>query len=494
MKINILNHFQKKLFKTVIILGIITNTATAYATAVVPPGFADLVEPLIYAVVNISTVQKPSKNTGEGRPMPFPEGSPFEEFNQFFERFGQPMLPDEEDEDRKAVSLGSGFVIDSSGYIVTNHHVIAEADEINVKFSDGKQLKAKIVGFDAKTDLSLLKVETDKPLPFVQFGDSDKSRVGDWIIAIGNPFGLGGTVTAGIISASGRDINTVGIVDNYIQTDAAINRGNSGGPMFNMQGEVIGINTAIYSPSGVNIGIGFATPSSTAKLVIEQLKKTGKVIRGLLGVKIQSITEDIAESLGIGVDQGALVVEVGKDSPAEKAGIEVGDVITAFGNQQVTSLKKLPRIVAESPIGKETEVTILRNGNKKILKATLIESKDEQPEEESAEPGAELKQYGAKEVMGGTLAALNDDLKKKFGIAKDANGLIILKVNRKTQWSLRGLKIGDVVVSANQINLKSVEQLNDIINKARSSGKKTILLLINRQGQSIFIPFSVKEK
>lgn len=482
-------NFIKKISALILVFSFSTAAA-----APAPQGFADIVAPLLSAVVNISTTQKASKNNGIKSP--FPEGSPLEEFNQFFERFGLPMpngdFHDEYEEDRKAVSLGSGFVIDSSGYIVTNHHVIGEADEINVKFSDGKQLKAKVVGFDSKTDLALLKVETDKPLPNVKFGDSDQSRVGDWIIAIGNPFGLGGTVTSGIISASGRDINAVGIVDNYIQTDAAINRGNSGGPMFNMQGEVIGINTAIYSPSGGNIGIGFATPSSTAKIVIEQLKKTGKVTRGLLGVKIQPVTDEIAESLGINEDQGALVVEVGNATPAEKAGLKVGDIIISFNGQSINNNKKLPRIVAESPIGKELPLEVLRDGDKLSLHAKLIESKDEQEESENVESEAES--LPGKEVLGASISDITNDLRKKFSLGKDVNGLVIVKVNRKTIWSMRGFRAGDVIVSANQAKLRSVDQFKDLIQKAKKEGKKSILLLINRQEQALFIALPINEK
>jgi len=493
MKIGIFSYFQRIVFRLIIIIIMMTGS-TAFATP--PPGFADLITPLVSAVVNVSTVQKPSKSNGGQRMLPFPEGSPFEEFNQFFEKFGQPNggYFEEDDDDRKAVSLGSGFVIDADGYIVTNHHVVMEADEIDVKFSDGKKLKAKLVGSDMKTDLALLKVETDKSLPCVKFGDSDKSRVGDWIIAIGNPFGLGGTVTAGIISAHGRDINAEGgIVDNYIQTDAAINRGNSGGPMFNMQGEVIGINTAIYSPSGVNIGIGFATPSTTAMAVVQQLKKTGKVVRGLLGVTIQSITEDIAESLGTTPDQGALVLKVSKDSAAEKAGIKVGDIIISFNNQEINSTKKLPRIVSESPIGKEMELVILRKGAKETLKVKLNESKDEPLPSESTDYDISS-QYAAKEVLGASLAVLNDDLRKKFGISKEVDGLVILKINRKTHWSSRGFKIGDVIVSVNQAQLNNVEKFADIVSKAKLGGKKSVLLYLNRQNQVLFIPLPITNK
>lgn len=474
--------------KTILLTSIffIFTSLNAQATHT-PAGFADIVEPLFPAVVNISTTQKVSKNMQRrGVPSPFPEGSPFEEFNQFFERFAQPYREDDEDTPKnKHVSLGSGFIIDPKGYVVTNNHVIAEADEITVTLSTGKQLKAKVIGSDKKTDLALLKVKHDKPLPSVKFGDSDKSRIGDWVIAIGNPFGLGGSVTAGIISAHERDIHPDGLVDNFIQTDAAINRGNSGGPMFNMKGEVIGINTAILSPSGVYIGIGFATPSSVAKLVIEQLKTKGKVDRGMLGVKIQQLTEEIAEPLGLKPNQGALVVEVMKNGAAAKSGIRVGDVITEFEGQKIDNVRKLSRIVAEAPLKKELNIKLLRNGKPLALKVNL--EQEQLPAKEK-----QTRSYSSFEVLGAEIATLTHDLRKKYNISNNVQGLILLNIPRKSLWYKKGFTTGDVIITANQKKLDTPKDLELIIKQAKILRKKSILLLVNRQGQTIFIPMEIK--
>ena len=308
--------------------------------------------------------------------------------------------------------------------------------------------------------------------------------------------GFGGTVTTGIISSKGRDLalSQDELVDDFLQTDAAINIGSSCGPLFDINGFVIGVNTSIPAVGdGTNIGIGFATPSTTAMTVVQQLKKTGKVVRGLLGVTIQSITEDIAESLGTTPDQGALVLKVSKDSAAEKAGIKVGDIIISFNNQEINSTKKLPRIVSESPIGKEIELVILRKGTKETLKVKLNESKDEPLPSESTDYDISS-QYAAKEILGASLAVLNDDLRKKFGISKEVDGLVILKINRKTHWSSRGFKIGDVIVSVNQVQLNNVEKFADIVNKAKLGGKKSVLLYLNRQNQVLFIPLPITNK
>ncbi|MEQ9115374.1 MAG: Do family serine endopeptidase [Rickettsiales bacterium] len=469
-----------------IIALLVTSFLSSQAYAKTPPaGFADIVEPLLPAVVNISTTKKKLKSYRNNPTKPFPEGSPFEEFNQFFERFADPRRDQDEENQKKHFYLGSGFIIDKKGYIVTNNHVIAEADEITVTLSSGKQLKAKVIGGDKKTDLALLKVNHKNPLPFVKFGDSDKSRIGDWIIAIGNPFGLGGSVTAGIISAHERDIHPDGLVDNFIQTDAAINRGNSGGPMFNMLGEVIGINTAILSPSGVYIGIGFATPSSVANVVIKQLLESGKITRGMLGVKIQQLSEDLAEPLGLKADQGVLVVEIVKDGAADKSGIKVGDIITQFENNKIDNVRKLSRLVAESPLKKPLVIKLIRN-NKKIEKSVTLnqDTSDTKKESDAVISG--------QEIMKARLQALDSRLRGKYSVPSQLNGLVITSVSTKSSWYKKGFAEGDVIISANQTQLKSVGQLKMIISKAKLSKKKSLLLLVYRKGHTIFVPLDIK--
>ena len=342
-----------------------------------PETIADVAERVIDAVVNISTSQ-----SVESRAVPMPQlppGSPFEEFfEEFFKnrRGGEGQGPNRSP--RRVSSLGSGFVIDSSGIVVTNNHVISEADDITVIFNDGSRLKAEVIGRDQKTDLAVLRVKTDKPLKAVKFADSDKVRLGEWVIAIGNPFSLGGSVTAGIVSARNRDINS-GPYDNYIQTDASINRGNSGGPLFNLDGDVIGVNTAIISPSGGSIGIGFAVPSKTAMAVIDQLREHKEVRRGWLGVKIQQVTDEIAESLNIRPARGALVAGVDDKGPAKPAGIEAGDVIIKFDGKDVKEMRDLPRIVADTPVGKDVEVLIVRKGKEEKKTVKLGRLEDEKP-------------------------------------------------------------------------------------------------------------------
>src|ERR1700688_4156639 len=342
-----------------------------------PDGIADVAEKVIDAVVNISTSQTVEAKNGpgaEGRgAMPqLPPGSPFEEFfDDFFKnRRGGPGGPKGGDlQPHKTNSLGSGFIIDTSGIVVTNNHVIAAADEINLIMNDGTKIKAELVGVDKKTDLAVLKFKPNKPLIAVKFGDSDKLRLGEWVIAIGNPFSLGGTVTAGIVSARNRDINS-GPYDNYIQTDAPINRGNSGGPLFNLDGEVVGINTAIISPSGGSIGIGFSVPSKTAVAVIDQLKNFGETRRGWLGVRIQLVTDEIAESLNIKPPHGALVAGIDDKGPAKPAGIEAGDVIVKFDGKDIKEMRDLPRVVADTTVGKAVEFVIIRKGQQESKTVT----------------------------------------------------------------------------------------------------------------------------
>src|SRR5690348_2760227 len=346
---------------------------TAPAAARGPEGIADVAEQVIDAVVNVSTKQSVDLSSGA---MPqLPPGSPFEEFfEEFFKnrrgQGGQNSPNGDTPTPRRVNSLGSGFIIDASGLVVTNNHVIADADEVNVILNDGTTLKAEVIGRDQKTDLALLKVAANKPLKAVKFGDSEKLRLGEWVIAIGNPFSLGGTVTAGIVSARNRDIQS-GPYDNYIQTDAAINRGNSGGPLFNLNGEVIGVNTAIISPSGGSIGIGFAVPSNSAVAVIDQLRQFGETRRGWLGVRIQQVTDDIAESLGIAPPRGALVAGIDDKGPAKPAGIEPGDVVVSFDGHDIKEMHDLPRVVADTPVGKVVDVVVIRKGKQETHKVTV---------------------------------------------------------------------------------------------------------------------------
>src|SRR5246500_2019438 len=383
-------------------------TAAQPAAARGPENIADVAEQVIDAVVNISTSQKVDPRVTE---MPdLPPGSPMEEFfDQFFKNRrgggGNDQTP------RRINSLGSGFIIDASGLVVTNNHVIAEADEINVILNDGTKLKATLVGKDNKSDLALLRVHSDKPIKAVKFGDSEKLRLGEWVIAIGNPFSLGGSVTAGIVSARNRDINS-GPYDNYIQTDAAINRGNSGGPLFNLNGEVVGVNTAIISPSGGSIGIGFAVPSKTVVAVIDQLRQVGETRPGWLGVPIQQVHDEIADSLNIKPAKGALVAGVEDKGPAKPAGIEPGDVIVKFDGKDVKDTKDLPRVVADTPVGKVVDVVVIRKGKQETHKVTVGRLQDtEKVVEASAKQEAPPDKSVVQKTLGLELSGLSDDLR-----------------------------------------------------------------------------------
>jgi serine protease Do len=473
----------------------------AYCNYLIPSkeGFSDIVDKLSPAVVNVATKQKISFRNAKEKGWPsFPEGSPFEDFEEFFKRFGTPFEMDKDSpfQSRNAISLGSGFIIDPKGYIVTNNHVVAEADDIKVKLNGGEELKAIIIGTDPKTDLALIKVNTPKSLPYVSFGESDKVKVGEWAIAIGNPFGLGGTVTAGIISAHARDINFGGIVDEFIQTDASINKGSSGGPLFNIKGEVIGINTAIASSSfaGGNVGIGFAIPSSIAKPVIEQLKKGIKLQRGFLGVKIQDITEEIAESLGLKEQKGALVVETTKGGPADKSGIKAGDIIIEFDSKTINSARRLTRIVAETPVRKKVEVTLIgKNGIKKTLHVLIDEFKDSKVEDKDWD---EHKNNGRNDesfldIEGAKIAKLTSELRERYGIEKDVAGVIVLKVKFGSEWANLGIRDGDVIVEANQESINTPDELERIIKKQQGKSKNFLSLLINRNGQTIFLALQI---
>src|SRR5881409_2727721 len=412
-------------------LGAASVLISAPASARGPDGIADVAEKVIDAVVNISTSQTvEAKGGGGGRDaMPqLPPGSPFEEFfDDFFKnrRGGSPKGGDKNGEmqpPRKTNSLGSGFIIDEAGIVVTNNHVIADADEINVIMNDGTKIKAELVGVDKKTDLAVLKFKPVKPLVAVKFGDSDKLRIGEWVIAIGNPFGLGGSVTAGIISARNRDINS-GPYDSYIQTDAAINRGNSGGPLFNMEGEVIGVNTAIISPSGGSIGIGFAVPSKTAMPVIDQLKQFGETRRGWLGVRIQQVTDEIADSLKINPPRGALVAGVDDKGPAKPAGIEPGDVIVKFDGKDIKEMRDLPRAVADTPVGKQVPVLVIRKGREesKTVRLGRLEDGEKQAALDPKKDAPPEKTV-VKKTLGIELANMSDDLRKRYKIKDTVKG------------------------------------------------------------------------
>jgi serine protease Do len=456
-----------------------------------PDSFADLSEKLAPSVVNISTTQI-LKNAERGMEMPqFPPGSPFDElFREFMERHHGP-----EAKPQKVTSLGSGFIVDSSGLVVTNNHVIADAEEITVTLADNQAYKAELVGTDAKGDVALLRIKAPKALPAVVFGNSDEMRVGDWVLAIGNPLGLGGTVTAGIVSARSRDINA-GPYDDFLQTDAAINKGNSGGPLFNMKGEVIGINTAIYSQSGGSIGIGFAIPSNQAKKVVADLQKYGKTRRAWLGVHIQAVTEDIAESLGLKEHVGALVADVTPTAPAAKAGVKAGDVILKFDGKDVNETHRLPRMVAETPINKEVELELLREGKRITLKVTVAEMPDEKEIEQAAGEKGHGKKEGAPSNVAGlgfSVAPVTAALREKYDLAPDAKGLVVTEVKPGSAAAERGLRPGDVIVEAAQEPVKSVADLNAKIDAARKSGRKSVLLLVQSDGALRFLPLKVEE-
>ncbi len=455
---------------------------TGRAQSVAPvEGFADLVEAVAPSVVNIST-RKDETAIEPVVPAPeLPPGSPFEEFfDEFFDRDRNRERP------RRTQSLGSGFVIDSSGFIVTNNHVIAEADAITVIFSDDREYEAELVGRDPKTDLALLKIEPDEPLVALEWADSDAVRVGDWMFAIGNPFGLGLTVTAGIVSARGRDIRA-GPYDDFIQVDAAINRGNSGGPSFTLDGKVFGVNTAIFSPSGGNVGIGFAIPARLAKPVVDSLKNTGRVARGWLGVRIQSVTEDIAETLGLDGAEGALVASVTPGGPAAESDIAPGDVILEFDGRPIERMRDLPRIVAETPIGEEVDVVVWRQEGRRTVGVMLGELPDDAELAEMTGPDDGATSSAAPiEVLGIVVSVLNDELRQQFGISDELMGVAILEIEPGSPAEEANLQVGDLIVEVGQEPVGSVPEIMARVNQAQSEEKKTILLLLNRDGELHF--------
>jgi serine protease Do len=461
-----------------------------------PDSFADLAEKLLPAVVNVSSTQNaPAKAGGpqSGPDVPiFPPGSPFE---QFFKDFLNRNKPGQRGEgparpEHKAQSLGSGFIIDASGLVVTNNHVIEGADEISVILQDNTILKAELVGRDETGDIALLKVKSDKPLPTVDFGDSNTARVGDWVLAIGNPFGLGGTVTAGIVSARSRDIRQ-GPYDDFIQTDAAINRGNSGGPLFNMNGQVIGINTAIFSPSGGSIGIGFSIPSNMAKTIVMQLKDFGHPRRGWLGVRIQQVTPELAESVGLKDTSGAMVAGVTDGGPAEKSKIRGGDIILKFDGQDVKDMHALPRIVAETDVAKQVHVVLWRDGKEVTVDAVL----DEKPSDEklasadTPKPAPDQASFGRELVgLGMKISPLTAELKDRFQIGADQKGVVITDVAQNGVAADRGLKPGDVIVEVQQAEVTSPDDVMKKVEAQRAQDRKSVLMLIQGQDGVRYVP------
>ncbi|MEO0681763.1 MAG: DegQ family serine endoprotease, partial [Pseudomonadota bacterium] len=452
-----------------------------------PVSFAELAESLSPAVVNISTtssVAAPSRPNGPR----LPENSPFRElFPDLFD--GQ---PGQRAPARPRSSLGSGFVISADGYIVTNNHVIDGADEIKANFADGSSLDAVLIGTDPKTDIALLKVSPDEDLTFVPFGDSDAARVGDWVMAIGNPFGLGGSVSAGIISARNRDINA-GPYDDFIQTDAAINRGNSGGPLFNMAGEVVGVNTAIISPSGGSIGIGFSVPANIAENVVAQLQQFGQTRRGWLGVQIQQVTDELAESLGLNQARGALVASLVEDGPAEAGDIEQGDVILRFDGRRVQTMRDLPRMVAETEVGKAVDVVVWRKGERVTLAVELGLLEEEAPVvNASAEPPAQAEEPSA-QTLGMTLQELTGPRREAAGIAADVEGVLIEELDPSGPAAAKNLRPGDVIVEVGQEAVAVPADVLEKVEMARENGRKSVLMLVNSNGGLRFIAVALDE-
>ncbi|AYM81554.1 MULTISPECIES: Do family serine endopeptidase [Agrobacterium tumefaciens complex] len=479
-----------------LVAGSLTAPVAALAQSHGPESVADLAEPLLDAVVNISTSQN-VKTDGKG-PVPpkLPEGSPFQEF---FKDYFDSQKPEGGE---KVNSLGSGFVIDPAGYVVTNNHVIEGADAIEVIFPNGSKLKATLVGTDTKTDLSVLKVEPKTPLKAVKFGDSRSMRIGDWVMAIGNPFGLGGSLTVGVISARGRNINA-GPYDNFIQTDAAINKGNSGGPLFNMKGEVIGINTAIISPSGGSIGIGFAVPTELAQNIVQQLIEFGETRRGWLGVRVQPVTDDVAASLGMDSAKGALISGVAKGGPVENGPIQAGDVVLKFDGKDIHEMRDLLRIVAESPVGKDVDVVILRDGKEETVKVKLGQLQDATDEKASADDQQSEDGDGGvvapeddggtddqaqdqtpevreapQSVLGMNLVVLSNELRTEKGIAESVEGVLVASVDAGSPAEQKGMKAGDIIVEVGQDFMEVPGDVLVRVNGLKSEGRKNAHMMV----------------
>jgi serine protease Do len=446
-----------------------------------PDSFADLASQLLPVVVNISTTQTVHPEVAMQQQIPdLPPDSPL-----------QKLFKDYMDKSRNAphhvTSLGSGFIVDPSGIIVTNNHVIEDADEITVKLNDGTTLPAKLIGHDDKTDLALLKVTSKKPLPAAKFGDSDHARVGDWVIAIGNPFGLGSTVTVGIVSARNRDI-AAGPYDDFIQTDAPINRGNSGGPLFDMSGDVVGVNSAIFSPSGGSVGIGFAIPSNMVREVIGQLEKYGETRRGWIGVRVQNLTSDIAEGMGIPGASGALVANVAPGGPAAKGGIQDGDVIVTFDGKPVPDSRALPREVADTAAGKAVNVDVLRGGKKQTVRLVVAKLQDDDSDDKTPAPPSPAPKPNAKTSrLGLSLAPLDDAARAKYKLPKDAAGVVVSDIDPDGASADKNFRPGDIIVQVQNQPVRSPDDVNRLVDEDVKTGKKVALLLVSRDGELTYV-------
>ena len=451
-------------------------------------GFADLIEQVSPAVVHVAISGVVRSRRGAAPEFNFPPGSPFEDF---FEQFRNRQAP-EQDQKSRPLGIGSGFIISADGYVVTNHHVIKDADEIVITLTDGTEYKAELKGSDSKTDLALLKIDNVSDLPYVAFGDDDKSRVGDWVLAIGNPFGLGGSASTGIISARGRDIRS-GPYDDYIQVDAAINRGNSGGPLFNLKGEVIGINTAIYSPNGGSVGIGFSIPSNMAKNVISQLRESGEVERAWIGVEIQALNKELADGFERDNDHGALIASVVPGKPADNAGMQAGDIILSFDGEQIKKMRDLPRIVAQAQVGKKYKVVVWRNGGKKTLTIKTDRYPDSLGVASTGSSGDSNAESESDDILGANLAKINKELRSKFSLDDDLNGVVVLEVHSQGLAARNGFREGDVITSVNNSRVDKPSEVTDRIKKAKNDGKSKIVVLLQRNNSSRFIAFDLSD-
>jgi serine protease Do len=453
---------------------------TAAMARPAPDSFADLANKLLPTVVNIATSQ--TLKAGPQLTMDLPPGSPLQDLFKDF--LGSQNVP------KHVTSLGSGFIIDPSGLIVTNNHVIEDAEEITVTLNDGTSLPAKLVGRDDKADLALLKVNSKKPLPATKWGDSDKARIGDWVMAIGNPFGLGSTVTAGIVSARNRNIEA-GPYDDFIQTDAPINRGNSGGPLFDMDGNVVGINTAIFSPSGGSVGIGFSIPSDVARIVIDQLHKFGQVRRGWMGVRVQAVSQDLAQGMGLPSATGALVANISPSGPAAKAGFQDGDLIVKFDGKPVADSRELPRLVSETPVGKKVSVDLLRNGKKMTVQVTLgrlPEDNGNAPAKTPASPKPQPHKVTKGSRLGVSVAAIDAAARAKYHLGKDVSGVVVTEVEPSGPAAEKHIQPGDVIVELQNQAVHTPADVNKRVEADAKSGKKIEVVLLNRGGELAFVP------